>query len=168
MKEHEKFRRIFTIVVEQYQEIVGLDALFPSEGTTIVMLCITEKIFILRCGKQTVIHRNKRIPIWPSQGLAYGILFYILLSSGQILLSKVPCFRTGMVEQTVIYDEYIFAVITCQRFYKIIDDSGRKQFGKPIPVCFYAVKKSINCIFREVFLKGTGFHLHIHTPVSKY
>ena len=63
------------------------------------------------------------------------------------LFRKFSAFRTGPVEQTVIYNENVFALLICQRPHKIADDPGGKQGSKAEPVCFNAVKETVDCIF---------------------
>ena len=37
-----------------------------------------------------------------------------------------------------------------------------------LPVCFCVIKKTIECIFRELLLQSISFYLHIHAPIGEY
>ena len=75
---------------------------------------------------------------------------------------------TGAVVQAVVNNENVFAVIAGQWLHKAADDPCGQKSREPLPVCFRAVKETVNRVFGEALLKDARFHLHIHAPVGKY
>ena len=137
-------------------------------GVPVTGIPFTEKVFILRGGKQAVADRHKGVPVRLAKGEhpEPGTVFH-----GAVV--EDPCkqfrlFRAGAVKQAVINNEYILAFFVSEGFHEAVNDAGRKQCCETLPVRPGVVEKTVDGVFGESFSKCTCFHLHIETPAGKH
>jgi hypothetical protein len=123
-----------------------LQASPSGKGTSIAWCPVTEKVFVLRSGKQAVADRNERVSVRPAKGehpeprpVLHGT---VVKDSGK----QLHLFRAGAVKQAVINNKDVFAAFIRQRFHENVDDAGRKQCCEALPVYPGIVQEAIDGI----------------------
>ena len=145
-----------------------LQASPSGKGASVTGLPSTKEVLVLRGRKEAVADRHKGVPVRPAKGEhpEPGTVFH-----GAVV--EDPCeqlhlFRAGTVEQAVVNNEDILALLVRQRLHEAVDDPGRKQCRETLPVCPGVVKETVDGVLGESFSKCACLHLHIEAPVGEH